>query len=76
VDDVAGALRRRGIAAEAQVVEDAHPSAHEVMRLAAQTAADLVVCGAYGHSRLGEWVFGGFTFDLLQHDEAYVLFSH
>jgi nucleotide-binding universal stress UspA family protein len=28
---------------------------------AASFGADLVVLGAVGHSRLGEWVFGGVT---------------
>jgi nucleotide-binding universal stress UspA family protein len=31
----------------------------------ARTNADLVVTGAYGHSRVREWIFGGVTDDLL-----------
>jgi nucleotide-binding universal stress UspA family protein len=27
--------------------------------------SDFIVAGAYGHSRMREWVFGGFTHDLL-----------
>ena len=27
--------------------------------------SDLIVAGAYGHSRLGEWIFGGVTRELL-----------
>ena len=27
--------------------------------------ADLIVAGGYGHSRLGEWIFGGVTHELL-----------
>jgi len=29
------------------------------MRVAAEEGADLIAAGAYGQSRLGEWVFGG-----------------
>jgi len=38
--------------------------------------ADLIVAGGYGHSRLGEWVFGGLTADLLADPRRFVLFSH
>lgn len=76
VDDVAAALKRRGINAEAKVVEHAHPDGFQILRQASLEGADLIVCGAYGHSRLGEWVFGGVTQDLLSQDETYLLFSH
>lgn len=76
VEDVAGALRRRGVKAEAKVVEHAHPDGFQILRQASLEGADLVVCGAYGHSRLGEWVFGGVTADLLSQDQAYLLLSH
>ncbi|MBV9995908.1 MAG: universal stress protein [Caulobacteraceae bacterium] len=76
VDDVAAALNRRGAHATAEVVHDAHPSGFQVLRQASLAGADLIVAGAYGHSRLGEWVFGGMTADLLSQDEVYVLISH
>jgi nucleotide-binding universal stress UspA family protein len=76
VDDVAGALVRRGVRAEAKVAAHAHPDAHEMLRQASLAGADLIVAGAYGHSRMGEWVFGGFTRDLLAQDGAYLLLSH
>lgn len=37
---------------------------------------DLLVAGAYGHSRIGEWVFGGVTRDLLLDPDFCVLVSH
>jgi nucleotide-binding universal stress UspA family protein len=37
---------------------------------------DLRVAGAYGHNRLGEWVFGGITQDILLDPEHCVLLSH
>jgi nucleotide-binding universal stress UspA family protein len=76
VDDVARALRRRGIKAEAKVVEHASADGFQILRQASLEGADLVVCGAYGHSRFGEWVFGGVTADLLSQEEVYLLFSH
>jgi nucleotide-binding universal stress UspA family protein len=39
--------------------------AAQLIRLAQDEGADLLVAGAYGHSRLGEWIFGGMTRDLL-----------
>jgi nucleotide-binding universal stress UspA family protein len=76
LEDVARALVRRGVHAEAKVVEHAHPDGFQILRQASLEGADLIVCGAYGHSRLGEWVFGGVTADLLSQDQAHVLFSH
>ena len=38
--------------------------------------ADLIVAGAYGHSRLGEWMFGGVTQELLAKSQLCCLFSH
>jgi nucleotide-binding universal stress UspA family protein len=37
---------------------------------------DLLVAGAYGHSRLGEWMFGGVTRDLLRQSPVCCLLSH
>ena len=76
VEDVAAALNRRGVNAEAKVVEDAHPDGFQILRQASLEGADLIVMGAYGHSRLGEWVFGGVTADLLAQDQAHLLLSH
>src|SRR5579872_2162828 len=76
VEDVAAALRRRGIKAEAKVVEHTHPDGFQILRQASLVGADLIVAGAYGHSRLGEWVFGGVTADLLSQEEVYLLLSH
>jgi nucleotide-binding universal stress UspA family protein len=50
--------------------------ADELILVAEQDAADLVVAGGYGHSRLREWVFGGVTADLLKHCPKCCLLSH
>ena len=39
-------------------------------------AADLLVMGGYGHSRLREMFVGGTTRDILEHMTVPVLFSH
>ena len=42
----------------------------------AARGADLIVAVGYGHSRLGEWIFGGVTNDLLADPERFLLLSH
>ena len=43
---------------------------------AAAIGADLIVAGAYGHSRAREWLLGGATRDLLGNPQRYLLLSH
>ena len=47
-----------------------------LIRLAQEEGADLLVTGAYGHSRLGEWIFGGLTRELLATSPICCLMSH
>jgi nucleotide-binding universal stress UspA family protein len=76
-DDVVRTLARRKIAAEAKVVFHDHaPASQRILEEVADFRADLVVLGCYGHSRFGEWAFGGVTRDLLSQDEIYLLLSH
>ncbi len=77
VADVARHLQRHGIAAKTRT-KVAEPSrvAMELNIAAQGIDADLIVCGAYGHNRLQEWVLGGVTYDLLHQPERFVLFSH
>ncbi len=64
VDDVASFLACHGIKARSEVLESQDESDRLVEFIAA-SQADLVVSGAYGHSRLREWAFGGVTRSLL-----------
>lgn len=41
-----------------------------------EIGADLLVMGAYGHSRLREWIFGGATIEILRDFELPVLIHH
>lgn len=77
VRDVARYLQRHGVSCQHEVrVHTAEPDAGYLVRLAADVGADLIVTGGYGHSRLGEWVFGGMTQSLLQHAPVCLLMSH
>lgn len=51
-------------------------TAEALVDLACEHAADLLVTGAYGHSRLREWAFGGATRDLLRGCPICCLLSH
>lgn len=48
----------------------------QLTAIAHQMRADLIVTGAYGHSRLGEWIFGGATRELLVSSDVCCLMSH
>ncbi|CAM5209670.1 Nucleotide-binding universal stress UspA family protein OS=Castellaniella defragrans OX=75697 GN=HNR28_003216 PE=4 SV=1 [Castellaniella defragrans] len=64
IADVATFLSRHGISARAETIEAADENA-KLWEFITSDRADLVVSGAYGHSRLREWAFGGVTRSLL-----------
>lgn len=75
--DVCAYLGRHGIAASCLTrPTSADAAGEELANIAVQNAADLVVSGAYGHSRAREWMFGGVTRDLLQHARICCLMAH
>jgi nucleotide-binding universal stress UspA family protein len=66
-----------GIAAKTRLVSTSDMSGPDALLHAAQDAgADLIVMGAYGHSRLREMIFGGFTRHILQAADLPVLMLH
>ena len=70
-------LRRHGVKATARcVIAAAERAAEEIKLTAADLGADLIVAGGYGRSRLGEWILGGVTHDLLADPERFLLLSH
>jgi nucleotide-binding universal stress UspA family protein len=74
---VVNGLKRHGVKAGAKVVvAPSYRVATELQIAADSIGAQLIVAGGYGHSRLGEWVFGGVTHDLLHAPERFVLLSH
>ena len=52
------------------------PVATELLDLVRAESADLIVAGGYGHSRLGEWIFGGITHELLASSPVCCMLSH
>jgi nucleotide-binding universal stress UspA family protein len=77
VRDVADYLRRHRIEAIAERVRPTDVTAtNSLLRMIRDENIDLVVAGAYGHSRLGEWAFGGVTRDLLADSPICGVFSH
>ena len=77
VRDVASYLRLHGVTPEIDVrVHMADADAHHLAHIAAEQGADLIVTGGYGHSRLGEWMFGGVTRGLLNDASICVMMSH
>ncbi|MGE0230404.1 MAG: universal stress protein [Flavobacteriaceae bacterium] len=76
-NDIGAYLARHGIS----IVVDRLPSegrgvGHTILRHANDVDADLIVAGAYGHSRLREFVFGGVTLSLMEAADRPVLFAH
>jgi nucleotide-binding universal stress UspA family protein len=69
-------LRRHGLQASARHLQPDPRGAADTLLTAAGEQAALVVMGAYGHSRLREWIFGGFTQHVLRGAEVPVLMMH
>jgi len=77
LSDVAAYLLRHRVAALHDVWRQARgPVAAELLRLVQEEGADLIVAGGYGHSRLGEWIFGGVTHELLASSPVCCMLSH
>ena len=77
VDDVVLYLARHRIKAEGRIETQLRGSgADRIIGFAEDEGADLLVTGAYGHSRLNEWIFGGMTRDLLTSSPICCLMSH
>lgn len=76
VGDVARWLHRHGIEATAEVATFADDDATALLAWAQSRCADLIVAGAYGHSRLREWALGGMTRELIKPTGCSSLLSH
>jgi nucleotide-binding universal stress UspA family protein len=61
VKDVASWLHGHGILASTVVPESDAAAPGQLDRIAADVDAGAVIAGAYGHSRLREWILGGVT---------------
>jgi nucleotide-binding universal stress UspA family protein len=75
--DIVGRLERQGVQASVQRLEERRDEPCDVLiDFALGHKAELVVAGAYGHSRMREWTLGGMTSDLLEQTRLPVFFSH
>ena len=77
LDDVVRYLALHRIKSGPMVmVQKEGSGAAQLLELAKKERADLLVTGAYGHTRLGEWIFGGMTQQLLATSPICCLMSH
>ncbi len=75
--EIAGHLARHGVRVEADhAIERDMSTSESLAAEAADFAADVMVCGAWGHSRVLETVLGGVTRDLLHEVPVPLLLSH
>mgnify|MGYP002654496368 CR=1 FL=1 len=75
--DIARHLARHGLKVEvAKAVADDVSDSALLLNHASDMGADLLVMGAYGHSRLREFILGGVTRSLLREMTVPVLLSH
>jgi nucleotide-binding universal stress UspA family protein len=77
-EDVAGMIARHSMARPRThvAVSGADDVQVDLLSQADRMDADLIVSGAYGHSRAYEWVLGGVTRHLLHACERFVFLSH
>jgi nucleotide-binding universal stress UspA family protein len=76
-EDVTRQLRWHGLNVTPHVIPaDEAPVPLAVMAAARHANADLFVMGGYGHSRLRELIFGGFTEQVLKGTDLPVLMMH
>jgi nucleotide-binding universal stress UspA family protein len=69
-------LRGHGVSAHAWTEVQEGTDLEALYSALKKEKCDLLVAGAYGHTRLREWVFGGVTMDLLLRGDRCVLLSH
>ena len=70
-------LARHGVPCEVAVLSRSVPRVSDVLtRHAADIDADLMVMGAYGHSRFREAIMGGATRNMLEHTKVTLLLAH
>jgi nucleotide-binding universal stress UspA family protein len=77
-EEIAGVLATHGVSCTVHQREciQTRDVGAALLGYAREFESDLIVAGAYGHARFGEWVLGGVTRHLLDVSPLPVLFSH
>ena len=76
VADVAKWLKSHKVTASASAELSAGDAGSHLDAIGSESGVDVIVAGAYGHSRLREWVFGGVTHHLLQQSSMFAFLMH
>ncbi len=74
--DIGRYLSRHGVSAEIRNIGGWTYTGEAILNEAKQTASDMIVMGAYGHSRFREWLLGGATREVLANATVPVLIAH
>jgi nucleotide-binding universal stress UspA family protein len=76
-DDIGAYLQRHGVQAEVIPIEGHLTEVGDIiLRKAAEMGCDLVVMGAYAHSRVREIVLSGTTDFMMRHSTVPILMAH
>jgi nucleotide-binding universal stress UspA family protein len=76
LEEVVVWLGRHGVKAEGVASLSTGEDPSQLYAIVKERGANVIVAGAYGHSRLREWVLGGVTRDLLLRADLCALVSH
>ena len=74
--DLRSWLQRRGVQAEFRPFAPKNEFGAGILAAARETQADMIVLGAWGHSRIAELVLGGVTRHLFQHSDVPLFVAH
>lgn len=75
--DISHFLARHGVRAEAnRTYAEGIDVADAILSRASDLGCDLIVMGAYGHSRTREWIFGGVTRSIMRSMTRPILIAH
>jgi nucleotide-binding universal stress UspA family protein len=68
--------RQRGVQAEIEILTGGGDVGHALLEAATAAGASILVAGAFGHTRLQEFIFGGTTRTLLNSEGPSLFLSH
>ena len=74
--DLRGWLQRHGVQADFRTFAPKNDFGAGILAAARETQADMIVLGAWGHSRIAELVLGGVTRHLFQHSDVPLFVAH